>query len=156
MQGTATSSSSAATSDPTAAAQDVEEVAQELEQNPQQAIALHELRKCHSVTAAPETPIPRIFFERNAIEFSWGGSLVPAPIACLWQDVHPEIPFGRLLSQDARSMVSVCRLYSQYRKKRQVVSYSTHGSKYVDCYEHVAGQTSTRSRCPQDDVACLG
>ena len=137
-------------------ADDIENVAEDLEQNPLQAIALHELRQSHSVAGTAETPIPQEFFDNNAEAFTWEGNLVPHPVPCLWQDVHPDIPFGQLLSQEAREMVSVCRLYSQYRKRRQVLNDKTHAAKHVPCYEHVAGQMSTKSRFPQDDVGLFG
>ena len=133
----------------------VESVERTLAGHPERAILFHEMRAENSVIAIPIDPIPAKYFA-TADEFSWSGNLVPNPAAFLWQDVAPEVPFANLISQEARNCVSVCQLYSHYRKSRQVTQKSTGAVKQVQCYEHVAGQIQCKNRYPADDMGIYG
>ena len=80
--------------------------------------ALHAIRERCDAILSVKTPVPERYFETNS-SFSWDGNLVPAPQPLLWQDVAPHVPLRQLISQEARQMVSIGRLYSHYRRTRQ-------------------------------------
>ena len=98
---------------------------------------------------AVATPVPAKFLEDDGSDFSW-----EAPV--LWQDASPEVPLRKLMTQQARNLVSIARLYFHYRRTRETTKDSTGQHTRIPSYEHVAGMMQMPGRHPAKDAGLYG
>jgi len=122
--------------------------------DPEVAAAMHDLRLQASAVGAPDTPIPKEFFA--SVDWTASGSLVPNSSPILWQDAGPDVPFHKITSQNARTAVSIGRIYSHFRRTRKIRLNNNKEQKQVPCYSHGAGSMQIKSRFPCEDMGLLG
>jgi hypothetical protein len=99
------------------------------------------------------SPIPPEFFKQG---WDVRGSLLPAEHKVLWQDVGQDIPLEQIMSQDARTAISVGRIYSHFRKTRKIKTEKVGQTKQVPCYSHAAGNIQMKRKYPRQDAGMLG
>ena len=69
---------------------------------------------------------------------------------CLWQDAPPEVQLQALLSREAQSSVSVCKVYSHFRKSRSVPTRA--GAMRLPSFTHISGNLQSKPRFPMEDA----
>jgi len=106
-----------------------------------------------SVAEKPRTPIPEEFFAGES--WTWTGNLLETTHPVLWQDTGPAAPFHRILSQEARTAVSLGRIYSHFKRTRAIRKQDGSTQRFP-CYSHASGSMQTKARFPCEDVGMLG
>lgn len=80
----------------------------------------------------------------------WESSLVDNFQESLWQDAPAEVPLHALRSREAQSAVSVVKLFSYFRKSRQLTTKM--GQRRVRSFTHISGnmqcKKSSHASCP--------
>ena len=86
----------------------------------------------------------------------WTGKLVAEEWYCLQQHAPDDVPFEHLRSQEAKSAVSVCRLWSHLRSHRPVGKPGSKSARQVPTFTHVSGNVQTKAKFPYEDMGFFG
>ena len=112
-----------------------------------------ELLEQTNVVESAASPIPKEFFTQT---WDVRGPLTVGVHKILWQDAGAQIPLDQIMSQDARTAISVGRIYSHFRRTRKIRTERAGQTKQVPCYSHAAGNIQMKRKFPRQDAGMLG